>query len=305
VVDQLAEEYTGQPVIFLEQDVDNPVAPLRYYRWWSAFSGSYVILPMMMVDSGNQISNGYVNFYDTYKAMVEASLARPPKADITAYYTRIGDKLQFDITLTNQSGTTLSWDNNATVHAIVYEEAKVGLTSRYVRTAVYESISTPLANGDTAHFALTTDGINGVNWDNLHSVVLVDYQPSDLSGAYDTLQASVPEPGGFSVTPDPIIFLIDTADGSGGTVTMSLQGPSSLTWTVNNPLSWLEAMPMSGPIATPPTLSVVESNLSPGWQQGNITVSATNGASLNFQETIDVRAFYGTVEHIYLPLISK
>jgi hypothetical protein len=54
----------------------------------------------MVVDSGNRISNGYVNFYDTYKAMVDSSLAQMPQADIAAYYTRVGDKLAFDVSLT-------------------------------------------------------------------------------------------------------------------------------------------------------------------------------------------------------------
>lgn len=304
MVDQLAQEYANQPAIFLEQDVDNTLGN-RYGRWWAAFDGSSAVLPLMMVDSGNQISNGYTDFYNAYRAMVEASLARPPKADITAYYTRVGDKLEFDIHVTNESGTTLSWENSATIHAIVYEEAHVALTDRYVRAAMFEFIATPLANGDTASYTLTTEDIGGVNWDNIHSVVLVDYRPSDTSSTYDTLQAAVPEPGEFTIAPNPIIFLVDSADDSGRMIGMSMQGSDSLTWTVTNPLSWLEVTPLNGTIGNPPTVSVIEGNLASGWQQGNITVAATDGGFLNFNEVIAVKAFYGPVERVYLPVIMN
>lgn len=304
MVDQLAQEYANQPVIFLEQDVDNTVGS-RYGRWWAAYTGTSAILPLMMVDSGNQISLGYVNFYNTYKAMVDVSLARPPKADITAYYTRVGDTLEFEVQVTNQSGTTLSWENGATVHAIVYEEAHVNLTDRFVRTAVARSISTPLPNGNIGTYTLTTGDITGVNWDNIHSVVLMDYRPSEMSAAYDTLQAAVPQLGEFTVAPNPIVFLVDSADGSGGTMTLAMQGPGSLTWTATNALAWLEVTPTSGAIVNPPIVSVVEGNLAAGWQAGSIGVTATDGGSLNFNETVTVRVFYGPVERIFLPIVAR
>ncbi|MCP4363600.1 MAG: hypothetical protein GY796_36840 [Chloroflexi bacterium] len=293
-------DYAGQPVIFLEQDADNTVGS-RYGRWWAAYSGTSATLPLMMVDSGNQISSGYVNFYNTYQTMVETSLARPPQADIAAYYTRVGDTLEFEVQVTNQSGVTLSWNNAATVHAIVYEEAHVNLTDRFVREAVAQSISTPLPDGDTAAYTLTTGNITRVNWDSIHSVVLVDYRPSESSGAYDTLQAVVPELGTFTITPNPLTFLVD----SGGTMTLAMQGPSSLTWTVTNSLNWLEVTPVSGAITNPPTVSVVEGNLAAGWQQGSFDVAATDGGTLNFNETVTVQAFYGAVERIFLSVVAR
>ncbi len=161
-----------------------------------------------MVDSGNQISNGYEDFYTKYKTMVDTSLARPPKAKITAQSQRVGDRFHFDIQVTNLSGVTLSSANSATVYAIVYEDDAVdGLTKRYVRAVASTGISS-LTNGATADFSLDTTDLSGVNWDKLHSVVLVDYRPGG-TGAYDMLQAAFELSGAAltvnkSANPDPV-----------------------------------------------------------------------------------------------------
>jgi hypothetical protein len=191
VVDQLAGEYAGQPVVFLEQNVDNALGS-RLNRWWAAFDWSRpTTLPLVMASSGHRISNGRVDFYNTYKAMVEAELARPPQADIQATYRRSGSKFQVEVRVKNLSGVTLSASaNSATVHVLVYEETDVGLTGRFVRAAVSTGISPGLAHGATASFNLETPALSGVNWARLHVIALVDYRPAGMSGPYDMLQAA-------------------------------------------------------------------------------------------------------------------
>jgi hypothetical protein len=99
VVDQLANEYTAadQSVIFLEQNVDQSLGD-RADRWWAAHGGGSVSLPLVMVDSGQQFSNGYLSSsaHDTYKAMVDTALARPPQAEIMASSRRLADRVYFD-----------------------------------------------------------------------------------------------------------------------------------------------------------------------------------------------------------------
>jgi hypothetical protein len=141
-----------------------------------------------MVNSGHQISNGSVDFYNVYQELVETELARPPQARLTVSTERVSDTLQFDIQLTNLlADTTLSTANDLKVYALVYEETQVGLTGRYVRaeTAVERNIE--LLPGDTAPFSLQTS-LPGVNWDAIRAVVLAEYRPAG-SNAYDTLQA--------------------------------------------------------------------------------------------------------------------
>ena len=199
MVDQLANEYAaaGQPVVFLEQDVDAPLGN-RIGRWWAAHGPGSVSLPLVMVDSGHQISNGYLgsSAHDTYQAMVEAELARPPQAEIEAEGWRLGNRMHFDVELTNLSGVALSTSNSATVHALVYEEHTPvdpnvdHITGRIVRAAVSTGVSPALAHGATAVFTLDTPELsNVVDWTKVHAIVLVDYRPAGSSGAYDMLQA--------------------------------------------------------------------------------------------------------------------
>ena len=199
MVDQLAGEYAaaGKPVVFLEQNVDSPLGN-RVDRWWAAHGGGAVTLPLVMVSSGHQFSNGYLGSpaQDTYKAMVDAELARPAQAEITAQSQRAGNKVHFDVQLTNLSGVTLSSSNAARVHAIVYEEHTPvdpnvdHITGRIVRAAVSTGVSPALANGATAAFTLeTADLTNVVDWAKIHTIVLADYRPGGSSGAYDMLQA--------------------------------------------------------------------------------------------------------------------
>ncbi len=177
----------------MEYDVDNSTFSSRTGRWWSTHGGGSVTLPMVMVDSGNYASNGYENFDAKYRSMVNTSLARASQAEIVAVGKRVGDTLHFDVKVTNRSDVTLSSANRAAVWVSVYEEfSSPGgerLTNRYVRATARSSISTSLPPGGVQNFILDTTTLDGVIWDNLRAVVLVDYLPSSSSGAYDMLQA--------------------------------------------------------------------------------------------------------------------
>jgi hypothetical protein len=187
VVDQLAIEHADQPVVFLEYDVDNPPGDRRDL-WRAAYGIGSVTLPLVMVDSGHQISNGFEAFATVYRAMVESSLARPPLARLVVERERIGDTFSFEVRLTNLGEVTLSSSNHARLHAIVYEEAHIADTGRYVR-AVASTAITSLAPGATATFTLEVS-LPGASWNRLRSVVLADYRPAGTTGPYDMLQAS-------------------------------------------------------------------------------------------------------------------
>ena len=189
MVDQLADEYADDPVVFIEYDADNP-AGNRVSRWWASWgSGGSVYLPLIMVDSGNQISNGSVAFAQRYRAMVDAALQRPAAGRLEVHRERVGNAFRFEIAFTNLSDETLSAANSATLHVIVYEEAHVGDTDRWVRAATFRSISN-LPAGEAASFTVEITPQGVADWDKLHSVVIADYRPGGATGAYDTLQAA-------------------------------------------------------------------------------------------------------------------
>ena len=306
VIEQLAAEYAGQPVLFLEYNVD--AAPSsRYGRWWAAHGGTgTVMLPLVMTGSGQQISNGSVPYYNTYKAMVEAERIRPPQAQLTAYYRRIGNRLQFDVRVTNLSNTVLSaWQNSATVHAVVYEEAQIGLTGRYVRQAVDFPISNALAPGATAHFLLMTDEIDAIDWHKIQSVVMVDYRPT-IGGPYDMLQAVVPiPPPEFAVRPNPIVFLIDDSTGQGNSMQLSFQGAAWYDWEVSTAAAWLTFLPTAGNLVNPPFASVTVSSLTHGWLEDSVQFTVTNNTAGSFNEVVPVRVYYGPLTYLYLPLAQR
>jgi hypothetical protein len=259
---------------------------------------------MVMVDSGNQISSGYVDFYTVYKNMVDTALARPAQAEIQAYWLRAGNKVVFYIQVTNLSVVTLSsYANLATVNAIIYEDAHVKVTNRFVRATVSTGMAT-LAPNDIATFTLETPDLIGVNWDNLHFVVFVDYCPTGSVGAYDVLQAVIASPitAPFTVQPDILTFMVDPSDSFSPSALVNFQGPGFINWTATPNVSWLTTTPSSGPITVQPRISVITNKLLTGWQQGNITFTTTDGL---FSDQVIINTYYGLVKRLYLPMAMR
>jgi len=192
VVDTLSSQYESRPVVFLEDYFYAPQGD-RLAKFWAAYEGSSVSFPAIMVCSGHQISNGYVDFVAVYSAMVDSELARAPEAALSATRQRVGDTVHVEVQVTNQSGVTLSSANSARVHVIVFEDSPAGVsrvTERYVRGAEWTAISPSLDHGAMASFTLDVDltGVS-VDWSKLHAVALVDYRPGGLTGPFDMLQA--------------------------------------------------------------------------------------------------------------------
>lgn len=202
VIRDLAQEYKNSNVVFLEYDIDNYLLYDRVDRWIAGGGDIYGSLPLVMIDSGHQISNGYEDFDTKYRAMVDTSLARDPQAEVVASGQRSsGNLLVFDVRVVNRSDVDLA-DYAGTVWAIVYEEFASApgsnrLTKRFVRAVASTDMWGKYNNfppGATGTFRLgTEEPLSGVNWDNLRAVVLVDYCPFGTDGACDMLQAvSIP-----------------------------------------------------------------------------------------------------------------
>lgn len=306
-MDQLADEYSNKPVVFLEHDVDNAAA-LRYNRWWNAYTGTGpMTLPLVMVDSGQQISNGYVNFYNVYKSMVETEMNRPAEADVEAYAWREADKVKFSISVTNQSNETLDYySNGATVHALVYEDSDDGVTSRIVRGDAYEYIFTGVTPGSSATYTLETNELIGVDWEKLHYMALVDYRPGGDTGPFDILQAAEAQEISFSIYPNPLVFMVDLNDPSTITTIMTLAGHDSLDWSVSESIDWLTISPSSGSFPASPLVSIEKSKLTLGWQpEETLIFNISSDGGLHFEENVEVKAFYGSVKKAYLPLLTR
>lgn len=298
----MAKDYDDFPVVFLEYDYDGDF-PTRIQRWDAAYGGGNPLTPWIMVDSGNQYTSGPVDYYTVYSAMVDNSLVRPPQAAVEASAWRTGDEMGFYVQVQNLAGVALSPANDATIHGLVYEDTDVGVTSRYVRAVVSTSIAN-LEPGTTATYTFETEELEGVNWEKLHTIVLVDYIPSGSPGAYDMLQAAqavlMPEP--FSVEPNPLWFLVDPSDPPDPTASLHIEGARFVNWSAVESVDWLTVSPATGSYDTHPLVTIDTDLLTPGLQQGVIGFSTLDDF---FADYVIVDVYYAPLEHSYLPLVNK
>lgn len=315
MVDQLASEY-GSQVIFLEQYYQSNMGN-RLNRFWAAFGSGTANYPWIIVDSGHQVSSrdrtgtNISTWHDFYKGMIDAELARPPQAEITATYTRVANHFHFQVQVKNTSGVALSSGNGAALTAMVYEDmlrdpdAAVDprVTSRYVRDG--KELKITLANNENASYTLDSAELSGVNWGKLHAVVFVDYRPGGSSGRYDMLQAAVAtSQAPLSITPNQLSFMVRSASPADQSTRLSINGATGATWTISNSLAWLAVTPASGQVGTAATIQVLANKLSPGWQKGAITVRLTQSGTTT-QQDVPVQAYLGQVWNSFTPVILR
>ncbi len=174
-------------MLFIDQDVDAPLGG-RVDRWFDGYGvPGTVYLPLAMVDSGHDISTGSVNYVNVYSEMVDTSLDRAPKAQMTVASIREGNLLRFDARITNTSGATLSAANNATLTALIYLEPTNSSSVPLVTVAGTAPITT-LADGATGDYSFEVV-VGNLNPDRTRWVVIADYRPDTPESAFDTLQA--------------------------------------------------------------------------------------------------------------------
>ncbi len=247
-----------------------------------------------MVDSGHQIMTAEQgNFEAAYRFLVNVELTRPPKAQIEAYARQIGTKVRVYARLHNTSGITLSAVmNHAALNALVYEDARVGLTGRIMRAAPWVDITSPLAPDGTVTATIDTVYLQGVVWGALHTVVVADYQPT-AGGAFDMLQAAVARPAGLTVTPSAVPVGVDSGHPADRSVPVALSGPYTLNWSAAADVPWIVLTPGSAAIATQPELTVDAGALATGSQEGHVTFSATSQDGMAFTRFLTVTAVLG------------
>lgn len=297
MIDQLAEEYASR-AIFIEYNLLADNAADRLDRWWAASGSTSASLPLTMVDSGYKWHSGFSNYsqsYTIHKSMVDDALARPPEADVSATYTRVGDAVRFNVRVTNHSGITLDNTNYAAVHVIVYEDSRVQYTGRFMRAHA----ATPIASLDddaTGDFVVNTSALSGVDWSKLHFIALVDYVTD--TGAYDMLQAAVATPT-LIVTPVSLTFSAPVGGSAPVAQTLSVNGVTGAAWTVAKSASWLQISPTSGVIPALPQVTINPAGLARGVYGAKLTFSA------GITQDVNVIAVIGDVNWSYLPFVIR
>jgi hypothetical protein len=289
VVDDLADNYTGQPVVFLENDVDYPIGQ-RIDRWWAAFGANgTAYLPLVMLDSGHLISSGPVDFALVYSNLVEDELERPPAGEVEAYVRRVGNAMRIYCRAVNGTAKTLSAAaNGARMHALVWENRKVGVTSRMLRAAPSLAIDAPVTPGGALTATLETPLLTGVDWSTMHALALVDYRPAGATGPYDTLQAALAGPPDLAATPDTLSASLHLGEAADVVGAVALRGPYVMAWTAATDVLWLAVTPGSGSLPADPVVSVVRERMATGVHTGHVTFSATSADGLSSTRTVEV-----------------
>lgn len=278
-------------MVFLEQNVDAPVGD-RISRWWTAYgAGGTVYLPLVMVDSGHEFSSSVVAWSRVYGSMVNDELARAPEAAIAAWALRQGDAVRVWATVTNLSGATLSAAaNQAAVHALIWENKKVGTTSRIVRTAPFVPITDPLAPGSTAAFVLTSPALAGVDWTKLHTVVVVDYRPQGRLGAWDMLQAATATAPAMSAQPAAVSLRAPSGGPGAGSAVVHLSGPHAVAWQATPSEPWILVSPASGTLPAEVTLTAVVAALPEGTSTATVAFAGDSADGLRLTCQVEVDA---------------
>jgi hypothetical protein len=180
-------------VVLLEHDVYNP-AGIRLERFYDARGTQSCGVPWVMVDSGYTFACGAMDFATVYRAMIDDALTRPPEADIQGSYERITDDVRVHVRLTNHTGRMLSFANWTTVNALVWEDAKVGRTSRFVRGGSQVDLPDNFADGATMNVDVLVANVPVADWAKAHVLVIADYRPEPTESRYVSLQAAELQP---------------------------------------------------------------------------------------------------------------
>ncbi len=289
VVDRLAEEMADRPVVFLEMNYDGQVGN-RVSRWWFAYPGGTPFLPLVMVGSGREIADGLMDFERVFRGMVEREMAVPPQASLRAWWARQGNRMRIYTRLTNRLAVPLSAAQQASVHALVWEDRRVGTTNRIIRDAPNADINPALAAGATADLpALLTRELTEVNWSKVHATVLVEWRPPG-QGAFDQLQAAIAVPAGIAAAPAALSFRVNALNPPTSRGPLALDGPGGTPWSASADALWLRVVPAAGTLPATVQVEIIPELLPEGPQQALLTFGAASPDGWNAVTTVNVDA---------------
>lgn len=275
----LQQQYAGRAIL-LEYDYDRFPSG-RVDRWWAARTGTgTVYLPLVMVGSGFRISSGPVDFDTVYRSMLDAELARPPQAEVSAWSRRQGNALRVYLRARNLSATPLTAANNAGLWLLAWEDSRRGLTDTWVRAAVAKPLTATLQPGAAVTATLDTPALTDVNWNVLRSLALLEHRPGG-TGPYDMLQAAMATPATLAVSPTQLVLTPLLA-----TATLALDGPYVLSWSARTDAPWLVVTPTSGTLPT--TLTVALAAGAVAGATATVELSAS-GDGMSFVAAVPVR----------------
>ncbi len=313
MINQLAQEYSNQPVVFVDYHFSMAAPPdfLPPQARWEVIQASEAGLGLTwaVVDSGRLHHRGAettAEAYNAYTAMINDALAQPATAEIHSFWWKNGSTVKISATVTNNSAQTLSTANNAGVYGIVKE---VGVqydtyTTLHPGLNAAKTAIPSLAPGETATFEITVPEINPSNWNKVQVIVLVDYQTAP-DAAYNQLQATIATPAILAQPNDFVHFLDDDAV-EVPVFTTNISGDAGLTWLASSSETWLTFDRTTGSVGEALSLITDGNAMVPGWNTAVVTI---NDSTMVYSVDLTVRIYKAspgeTINRIYLPSISR
>ncbi len=274
----LQRQMEGRAVL-LEYDYDAFQYGRQERFWATGVSAGY--LPLVMVGSGYRTSSGSVNYESVYRSMIDQELARPARAEVSAFWRRNGSTMRAYVEVLNLHDTPLEIDQEARIWLIAFENASIGVSTTWVRSTAHQYLPFDLAPGESAVAVIDTPSMTGVNWSLMGGLVIIEDRPGGR-GSYDMLQATEAVPATVTAIPGSLVL---SSYGSGAEVVLT--GPHVLSWTASSNVSWIEVTPDSGDLPATPTLRVRPELVTQTETEGVVTFSAT-GDGMEFSATVSV-----------------
>ena len=253
MIDQLAEEYSNQPVVVVDYHFSIDVPPLfdpPQARWEVIQATEEGLgLTWTVVDSGRLYHRGAETTeeaYTAYTTMIDDALAQPATAEITAYWWLDGSTVKIGAIVTNNSTVTLSTENNAGVYGIVKENGVryETHTTEHPGLNAAKTLITNLEPGQTDMFEIVVPDINPTDWDKVEVIVLVDYQTAP-EAHYEQLQAAIATQALYA-QPKLHTWFLDESETLVPEFTSAIMGNPGLTWHAISDQIWLEVAETSG-----------------------------------------------------------
>jgi hypothetical protein len=177
-------EANGEPVLLLGYDVGpyeepNPDLGERRKRWRQVFGDKSALLPLIMVQSGAEVTQGrHKSFHDKYLSMIRSAQQKKPTAQLSASLKRSDQTLTASIQLRNM-GETLSEKNKASVRLFFYDDATtihLAHTPRIIETI---PLIEPVSTDQEVSFRLTYNVPTEIDAASLHLAVIVEHLDSN------------------------------------------------------------------------------------------------------------------------------
>ncbi len=275
----LQSEMEGRAVL-LEYDYDAFLYGRQERFWATGVSAMY--LPLVMVGSGYETSSGSVSYEAAYRSMINHELARPARADVSAFWRRSGNTMRAYVEVLNLDDTALEIDQEASIWLVAYENGSVGVSTTWVRSTAFQFLPFDLAPEESATAVIDTPPMSGIDWSMMDGLVMIEDRTGG-GGSYDMLQAIVASPAGLTAAPGNLVLSL-----SGKEAEVVLSGPHVLSWTASSDVSWIEVTPSSGSLPATPALTVRPELVLRSETEGVVTFSAT-GDGMDFSATVSVK----------------